>query len=264
MASFEWRPVSLLRERQQQGSKPEDFALVVLHQPLRRSQVFDTLWDNAITRVAADGGANQLHDLTKLVEAQSNETRYTDIDVIIGDLDSLLPSVEEYYSSLAKPPRIIRKPDQDSPDFHKAVTWVRSNHAAKDIVAIGGLGGRVDQGMSQLHHLYVFQPGPAYDQGRLYLVSSQNLTFLLLPGRHRIRVREDDGGADVFGKHVGIIPVGGASFITTKGLEWDVENWETKFGGHVSTSNHVLHETRVVEVETTNAVIFTIALAGLQ
>ncbi len=98
----------------------------------------------------------------------------------------------------------------------------------------------------------------------MYLFSGESLTFLLKGGsgsggRHRIRVR-DHGHDDVFGKHVGILPVGGPSRITTRGLEWDVQDWETEFGGRVSTSNHVLPGTEVVEVETTRDVLFTIAL----
>jgi thiamine pyrophosphokinase len=54
--------------------------------------------------------------------------------------------------------------------------------------------------------------------------------------------------------------VGGPSRITTRGLEWDVTDWETRFGGRMSTSNHVLPETEVVEVETTEDVLWTIAL----
>ncbi|TDZ19883.1 thiamine pyrophosphokinase 1 [Colletotrichum orbiculare MAFF 240422] len=262
MSSFEWRPVTLLRDRQPGKQAPTDFALIVLNQPVKQTEVFDSLWTNALTRVAADGGANRLHDLIETTES-SSQPSYTKLDVIIGDLDSLLPSVRDFYSHLEEPARIIQDPDQYSTDFGKAVSWVRSNHASKvDIVAIGGLGGRVDQGLSQVHHLYLFQPGPDYADGRLYLVSGQSLTFLLKPGQHSIHVREDD--EDVFGKHVGIIPIGGTSFITTKGLEWDVENWETKFGGHISTSNHVLPGTKVVEIETTNTVLFTIALAGIE
>lgn len=120
----------------------------------------------------------------------------------------------------------------------------------------------MDQGLSQLHHLYLFQTDPRYAAGRMYLFSGESLTFLLKPGRHRIRVRDGPAGgeADVFGKHVGILPVGGPSRITTRGLEWDVTDWETEFGGQVSTSNHVLPETQVVEVATTRDVLFTIAL----
>ena len=97
----------------------------------------------------------------------------------------------------------------------------------------------------------------------MYLFSGESLTFLLKAGKHRIRVRDGPAAGvegDVFGKHVGILPVGGPSRITTRGLEWDVRDWETRFGGRVSTSNHVLPETEVVEVETTEDVLWTIAL----
>ncbi|KAK1531964.1 thiamine pyrophosphokinase [Colletotrichum paranaense] len=260
--SFEWRPIGLLRDKKPEQPSTVDFSLIVLNQPVRQTPVFDSLWTNALTRVAADGGANRLYDLNKAAEAQSRPP-YNNLDVIIGDLDSLLPSVKDYYTTLEKPAQVIHDPDQYSTDFAKAVSWIRSNHGPEtDIVALGGLGGRVDQGLSQVHHLYLFQPGPDYAQGKLYLVSGQSLTFLLKPGHHSIWVREY--GEDVFGKHVGIIPIGGTSYITTKGLEWDVENWETKFGGHMSTSNHVLPETRVVEIETTETVLFTIALVGTE
>jgi len=199
-----------------------------------------------------------------------------DLAVIIGDLDSLTPQARQYYETLDSTQKtaIIRDADQESTDFGKAVAYVRTHyHRATqdsgsrplDIVAVGGLGGRVDQGLSQLHHLYLFQSDPAYAQGRMYLFSGESLTFLLKAGRHRIRVRDNSsgggaGGSDVFGKHVGILPVGEPSKITTRGLEWDVSDWETRFGGRLSTSNHVLPETEVVEVETTRDVLWTIAL----
>lgn len=130
---------------------------------------------------------------------------------------------------------------------------------------MGGLGGRVDQGLSQLHHLYLFQTSPTYAEGRLFLVSGESITFLLKAGKHRIHVRErGDAGSrreeDVFDKYAGIVPVKEPSVITLRGFEWDVTAWETEFGGQMSTSNHVLPETEAVEVETTRDVLFTIAL----
>lgn len=244
-------------------------------------------------RVAADGGANRLLGLDESIRQQGLQSRYVcaiphlihaasfysgrqtdktqeNLDVIIGDLDSLDASARQYYTTLDRPAQVIRQTDQESTDFGKAVSWVRSHHGSSaDIVALGGLGGRVDQGLSQLHHLYLFQPGPGYESGRVFLLSGEALTFMLKPGKHAIHVREGEGesgggggsGEDVFGKHVGIIPIGEPSVISTKGLEWDVEDWETRFGGNISTSNHVLEETRVVHVETTRSVLFTIALA---
>ena len=187
----------------------------------------------------------------------------SNLQVIIGDLDSLNPSVRDFYSSQPTPAQVIHDTDQESTDFGKAINWIRSQYPGEmDIVAMGGIGGRVDQGLSQLHHLYLFQQDPSYASGRIFLLSGSSMTFLLKTGSHRIRVREDDDSeGDVFGKHVGIIPLKEPSHITTKGLEWDVADWETQMGGRLSTSNHVLPETRWVEVETTKDVLFTIALS---
>ncbi|KAM0283980.1 hypothetical protein ACHAQH_002175 [Verticillium albo-atrum] len=255
---FEWHPTALFgRTPESQPRAP--FSLIILNQPLRQTPAFGTLWENALVRIAADGGANRLFDL----DWQNTPRRYNNLSVIIGDLDSLLPTVRDHYASLDEPAEIIHDSDQESTDFGKAVSWTRSKNGANvDIVALGGLGGRVDQGISQLHHLYLFQPGPRYELGRVFLLSGQSLTFLLKPGKHEIHVR--DGGSEVFAKHVGIVPLGEPSVITTHGLEWDVENWETHLGGRISTSNHVLPETKMVTVETTKQVIFTIALAGTE
>ena len=92
----------------------------------------------------------------------------------------------------------------------------------------------------------------------MFLLSGESLTFLLKKGMHRIHVR--NGREEVFGKYVGIIPVKEPSIISTKGLEWDVTDWKTEFGGLISTSNHVLPETEVVEIKTATDVLFTIAL----
>jgi thiamine pyrophosphokinase len=178
-------------------------------------------------------------------------------------LDSLRDDVCQYFESPPRQAKIIHDPDQYSTDFGKAVKHIRNTHTGPvDIVTLGGLGGRVDQGLSQLHHLYLFQKEPGYRQGRVFLVSEESITFLLKTGTHSIKVR--DGGEEVFGKHVGIIPIREPSRITTKGLEWDVEDWETDFGGQMSTSNHVLPETEVVEVHTTKDVLFTITLKQLK
>ncbi|KAK3323234.1 thiamine pyrophosphokinase [Cercophora scortea] len=268
---FEWQPIALVRpeaDRAEAAAEPAaaaaGFALVILNQPLTHLGVTRRLWNNASLRIAADGGANCLYDAA----AQHGHDWFDDLALIIGDLDSLRPSVRSYFET--RRTAVVHDQDQYSTDFGKAVQHIRSastsstsSNAAVDIVALGGLGGRVDQGLSQLHHLYLFQADASYAEGRMYLFSGESLTFLLKPGRHRIRVREEgDGGEeeDVFGKYVGILPVKGPSVITTRGLEWDVQDWETEFGGQVSTSNHVLPGTRVVEVETSRDVLFTIAL----
>ncbi|KAK2606020.1 thiamine pyrophosphokinase [Conoideocrella luteorostrata] len=247
---FEWHPAKLLQDH----DSFQEFALLVLNQPLKNGAILRRLWKNAKLRVAADGGANRLHDLS------SFQGKFSNLQAIIGDLDSLSPSVRDFYSSQPTPAQVIHDTDQESADFGKAINWIRkSQDNALDIVALGGIGGRVDQGLSQLHHLYLFQSEADYATGRIYLLSGASLTFLLKSGTHKIHVQED-GEDIVFGKHVGIIPLQEPSRITTKGLEWDVTDWESKIGGKLSTSNHVLPRTKCVEIHTTKDVLFTIAL----
>ncbi|KAG6060375.1 hypothetical protein E4U17_004554 [Claviceps sp. LM77 group G4] len=250
---FEWHPAKLLQD----DDNLQDFALLVLNQPLKNGAILRRLWKNARVRVAADGGANRLHELS------SFQGKFANLQAIIGDLDSVSPSVRDFYSSQPTPAQIIHDEDQETTDFGKAIRWTRDSQPdTLDIVALGGIGGRVDQGLSQLHHLYLYQSDPDYAAGRLYLLSESNLTFLLKTGTHTIHVKED--GEDVmFAKHVGIVPLQDPSRITTKGLEWDVTDWETRIGGRLSTSNHVLPRTKSIEIKTTKDVIFTIALRPL-
>ncbi|KAF2962953.1 hypothetical protein GQX73_g10626 [Xylaria multiplex] len=264
---IEWFPI-----RQLLGKPGHEFILITLHQPIRDSCLFRDLWSTAETKIAADGGANQIYDLSKQIppkngvgSSEPNE-QFKDLDTIIGDLDSLTDEARQHFSRS----RIIREAEQYSTDFTKAVRLARRESPSRDIVCMGGLGGRVDQGLSQLHHLYLFQKSPTYADGRMYLVSGDSLSFVLKGGqRHRIRVREPGikvpdairrVSGDPFAKHVGIIPVGEPAVISTKGLEWDVQDWETAFGTRMSTSNHVLPETEVVEIKADKDVLFTIAL----
>jgi thiamine pyrophosphokinase len=52
--------------------------------------------------------------------------------------------------------------------------------------------------------------------------------------------------------------MGGKAVITTRGLEWDVQSWETEIGGRVSTSNRIAEGIEVVHIESTAGVLFTV------
>ncbi|KAK0119648.1 hypothetical protein ONS95_011086 [Cadophora gregata] len=245
----EWQPADIFSATPK-NHKP--FAILILNQALRLpAAVYSRLWASSIFKVAADGGANRLHDLN--TENGINLS----VDAVIGDLDSLLSETRKYWESKDVP--VIHDPDQYSTDFGKAVKYIRSSPSREtiDIVVIGGLGGRVDQGMATLSHLYTFQPDPSYGSGRMYLLSSESITFVLKMGTHKIQAKEGFDGIKL-GMHVGIIPLKEPAVISTKGLEWDVQNWATEVGGQMSTSNHVKED--LVIVETSKDVLFTIDL----
>jgi thiamine pyrophosphokinase len=148
-----------------------------------------------------------------------------------------------------------------------------------DILVLGGLGGRVDQGFSQVHHLYA-----AYEEkrqsttsqtGDLYLLSEESVSFILPPGKNVIHTpfthqqrpehqeeEEKEKDKKVFSENVGIIPLSGPTLISLKGFEWDVTDWRTEIGGQLSTSNHIRADKLEVDVGTdiNRAVLFTVEL----
>lgn len=165
-----------------------------------------------------------------------------------------------------------------------------------DILILGGLGGRVDQAFSQIHHLYYMtqrldteseSESESESQGgrgigKLYLISEESITFILKRGRNVIHVpgtryqsqfdqskpaqeakpaqegRQDEERT-YLQENIGIIPITGPTRITTRGFEWDVTDWATEIGGQLSTSNHIRAETVEVQCDEA-AVLFTVEL----
>lgn len=157
---------------------------------------------------------------------------------------------------------IIRIPEQDSTDFTKALSWLRTQNRKRlgncvDVVALGGLGGRVDQAFSVIHHLIKAVSDTDLLDGDIYLLSEQSLSFVLKKGRNIIHGGAP-GQATTLRENAGIIPILGPATISTKGLEWNVKDWKTEFGGQISTSNHV--KASAVEIDASSPVLFTVEL----
>lgn len=262
---MQYRPEELLCEEFPAGqAKP---SLVILNQPIADFEVFRRLWRHAGYRLCADGGANRLCDMfagsQKMMrdEYVSKSTRRSVNappdnsqlpDIIHGDLDSLRQDVRDFYAS--KGVTISQDPDQYSTDFGKAMHKVlaqESSSGRKDVIILGTLAGRVDQGLALLHE--IIREQNKHQDVRLWLVSESNISFLLQPGQNAIYTRLSSG---YFTKNVGIIPVNGPAVITTSGLEWDVRDWKTQMGHQVSTSNHIVED--VVKVASDEIVLFTV------
>ena len=184
---------------------------------------------------------------------------------ICGDMDSLRPDVEEHYRS--QDVKIVNDPDQYSTDLTKCLKYTRdqivdtevedeSPRRGVDVAIFGSLGGRADQAFSQLHHLYTCSQDFTSMTGDLYLITAESVIFLLEKGKNSVHAPV---GPSRFTENVGIIPIGRPSIITTHGLEWDVTDWSTEFGTQMSTSNHI--RTEIVEVETSERVLFTLEIA---
>ncbi|KAJ5164818.1 thiamine pyrophosphokinase eukaryotic [Penicillium coprophilum] len=214
---MEWDPSRFFRP----SGSPSPYALLVLNQPINE-KAFGVLSRYASYIICADGGANRLFDMPEVRE----ESKLP--DSIVGDLDSIRPAVRKHYEKLGV--SIVEDPDQYSTDFTKCLRYLNahaaeiiasprkgkpttngtngstsispSNQSPLEIVILGGLGGRVDQAFSQVHHLYMMtqtqrsirenetntsSPGanPAAG-GNLYLVSEESITFIIQTGKNII------------------------------------------------------------------------------
>ncbi|KAG0030950.1 cAMP-dependent protein kinase subunit [Podila clonocystis] len=219
------------------------FALIILNQPiLIQRHLFENF--------CADGGANRLYDLMKTDEERA---KYLP-DFIRGDFDSLRDNVKDYYASNGV--QVEKIDEQYSTDFMKCIELVReldpihstlpqgNQDTTTDtltnisheqllsqnlgVVVLGGSGGRFDQSMSSIHHLYILNR-----ERHAALVSDESIVVVLEAGTYEITCN-----LEIEGPTCGIIPVGSSvAHLTTTGLRWDIENWGTSFGTQISTSN---------------------------
>ena len=149
--------------------------------------------------------------------------------------------------------------DQNSTDLMKTLKVLEDRHVRLsiqeklDVAIFGGLEGRADQALSQLHQLYLTSSAIDLKAGDLYLITFTSVIFLLKRGLNRIHIPLGNGA---FTENAGIVPLAGPATLTTRGFEWDLDNDQLQFGRCISTSNHILRE--VVEVQTNEPVIFTL------
>lgn len=172
--------------------------------------------------------------------------------IIHGDLDSLRDDVRSYYEQQGVP--VSEDPDQYSTDFGKAIKKVlAAQKQARNIAVLGTIAGRLDQGIGLLSEIYREQHSRSHPGLRFWLFSESSISFTLVKGKNVVHTPLS---ANVISRNIGILPIYGPASITTKGLEWDVEDWPTSMGGQMSTSNHIVSDE--VTVETDTEVLFTV------
>lgn len=99
--------------------------------------------------------------------------------------------------------------NQNTTDVWKSMTHMYTLHNTRpehpiDVAIFGGLEGRADQALSQLHQLYSLRAERPPQAGRVYLITSSSVIFLLERGFNRIHTPV---GVDRFTENAGIVPL---------------------------------------------------------
>jgi len=167
--------------------------------------------------VAADGGANVARQYGIMPH------------VIIGDLDSISKSTRRFFSSST----ILHVNRQDNTDLEKALDYLVSQKARKASV-IGATGKRIDFTLGNLSVLWAY-------------TSHIDLTFMgdgwkAIPIISRAQLRER------IGTTVSLIPFGGCSGITLRGLQYPLINASMNVG-QIGVSNVIRRSPFTVHVK---------------
>ena len=247
-AVHSWEPLSIISNRTDVDASKN--ALVILNQPICSDCKLARLWHQSCLRVCADGGTNRLHEWSSR-QQPALAAEYIP-DYICGDLDSVDSVIQRSYE--AKGAQSIKLHDQDATDFTKTLKYVqelkRSGKAQfekysriANVYCLCEFGGRLDHAISNFSTLY--EMSHSDDDLKVYLISSESISFVLKRGINFIFLNEPDESASepsVLGTHCGFFPMVKPAVVTTHGLKWNVSDAELEFGKFVSSSNEFSFE----------------------
>jgi thiamine pyrophosphokinase len=234
-----------------ESHRVQNTALIVLNTTALDSKIFEIVWKQSSIHIAADGGAKALYNFDR----QKIPT------FICGDFDSISNEILNYFQE--KQVDIFKISDQSTTDLEKCLTKLseRSNvsNMKYNVIIYGGLGGRFDHEMQNINCLYKYRQHFL----KMCVVSPVCVVSLVPAGEHMIEVWKE-----MEGPTCGLIPIGGpVSSLTTRGLQWDVTDWKSQFGGEISSSNsvssycHDENSKAIVHIKNSEHVLWTVTLS---
>lgn len=136
-------------------------------------------------------------------------------DLLIGDLDSIKQSEEEYISKHMK---VLRFPvEKNESDLALALNYITEKFIAKDIelLVLGGMGGRLDHTLSNIQSLCKTAP----ELASCTIQDGRNQMCILKPGNLSFeRQTGTSFGLIALSSHVVNLSVTGAKYSLTNGL----------------------------------------------
>ena len=164
--------------------------------------------------IAADGGIRHLRRLDHLP------------DVVIGDLDSLLPENRTWLEEAGVQMHVYPH-DKNETDLELALLHAVSHYDEGDILVFGAQGGRLDQTLANI----LLLAHPALAGRRVELVEQYQTAWLVTD---RTEIVGEVGDA------VSLIPLGGDVLVKeTTGLRWPLSNEVLAFGPARGVSNEM-------------------------
>lgn len=158
------------------------------------------------------------------------------LDFISGDFDSHSGSDENVYEE-----KFIYTPDQDKTDFHKALEIItEKGFATVDI--LGGSGGEQDHFLGNLTVAFNFKEKlniKFYDEFSEYYFVPKNIII-----------------KEVKDKMISLYPFPTVENITTKGLNWPLNNGSLSITSRIGTRNFAVEDEVSIEYEKGDLLVF--------
>lgn len=251
-AEYDHYPLNLFEENNEQPPLPYGIIVLNCSRPSLDNWLTEKLWSQAAIRACADGGSNELRNFT--IEKKNSCFQDFTPDFIGGDLDSITPETRQFYEEILKVP-VIEIADQNERDFTKCVRELvkkTDGQPLERIYVLCTFGRRFDQAMGIIHTLYL------YPKLNIFLISEDDITFLLKPGLNRIHQIE----SPMCDKYCSLIPFAGPVRIITNGLRWNLnEKMELNFHTLISTSNtYSKPKNDFVTIDTPESLIWSMTL----
>lgn len=206
----------------------------------------------ALMRVTVDGGTNTWLQWLRRNDLQE---KLPHPNLITGDLDSCRKESIEFFSDS----KVIQTIDQDATDFTKSLRVLQpfiKELKLECVIAICETSGRIDQILANVQTLYLNHRDP--HSCVVYILSSQSLSWLLLPGDNEIHI--PDHFRDYW---CSLVPFQHSTIATTSGLRWNLNETILEFGGIVSTSNkYEFNSTKNVCVSTNKPLLWSMGFSN--
>jgi len=206
--------------------------------------------------IMADGAANYFHDS---FSGRGSSEIFP--DAIVGDLDSIREEVSEYYKDRGV--NVQRCFSQDDSDLEKCLNHLMEycdenpllDESYYKIVITGGMGGRMDHTLNNIHiiHKFALKYGTRHHNLSVLLLDDDSVGTCILPGitqYYKAKEFEKEKGCGIFPM------LGEVASLRTKGFRWNLDENSPplNFKKFISSSNEFAED--MIEFQTTEIVFF--------